>query len=160
MAVSAEDRSRIMDLYKKNVSIHNIELQMHYSHVTIKKILVEEGLYDPSRRKIPKPPEKAVLSRPCEWYQKQKEDTSIKMKDIMQIRAETKIGDVFYIRTDKSDRYADDEMDKVLSQPGALRKVTVISKSSPRFCIVRLDSGVTEAVLWADIIKNKRKAKG
>lgn len=158
MAVSAEDKTSIIDMYKNKASINSIVVKLHYSHVTVKKILVEEGIYDPSIRKVPKPPERPVLSRPNEWYTN-KQNTAIKKIDILQERANTKVGDVLYIRTDKGDRYADEDEDKNRSVGGALRKVTVVSTSNPRFCVVRLDSGVTEAVLWADIIKNKRKRK-
>lgn len=83
----------------------------------------------------------------------------ITREDISEVRQSTKIGDVIKIRTEKGDRSADLTKDTNLFVGGALRRATVVNTSNKRFCIVKLKSGVTESILWSDIVMAKKQNK-
>lgn len=150
------DKKRIIDMYVAGCSMLEISKEIHTSNKTIKKIVVEAGVFDPSRV----PQTHTLLKRPAEWIMTKRVLTSaVKEFDIETTRVNTKIGDVFYIRTEKGDRERDPERDRVMSKPGVVRKVKVIDTSNKRFCIVALETGVTDCILWSDIFLYNRENK-
>ena len=160
-SLTEQEREQVIDLYKKGYRFTEITRETGVSFHMAKKLLVEEGVHEERRGhyvRKPQPPRKPYARRPTEFYQKEMEK-KITMEDIFEVRRSTKIGDVIKIRTEKGDRPADLTKDSNLFVGGALRRATVVNTSNKRFCIVKLKSGVTESILWSDIVMAKKQNK-
>lgn len=73
----------------------------------------------------------------------------ITQKDIDRVRKMTRVGSTIRIRTCKGISLKSNGG----GMTGVVRKVKVVSTSNKRFCTVMLPSGVTEQVLWSDLVK-------
>lgn len=78
---------------------------------------------------------------------------AISAKEIEEIRKKTRVGDIIPLQSLK--------MAEMLSgtEPtnGRMTEGVVISTKNRRFCIVQLSNGVTESILWIDLVKAKRE---
>lgn len=163
MSVTDEERTQVIELYKKGYRFTEITEETGVSFFLAKKILMESSVHEERRGhyvRKPKPPREQYTKRPDYGCHDSKNRDAIKYTDILEARRTIEVGDVISIRTEKGDRFADKVKDKVQSISGALRNVTVVDTSNRRFCIVKLESGVTEAILWSEIaiaIKNNKE---
>lgn len=84
---------------------------------------------------------------------------AVNAEEIRNIYKGTKIGDVLFVRTEKSDKENGDDIPvQNRTKTGSIRKGVVVSKT-PRLCIVKLKSGVQEAFMWRDIVMAQREHK-
>lgn len=75
----------------------------------------------------------------------------ITQADIERIRKKVKIGDQIRIRTLKAGN-----TETIGSRTESVRKGTVVAKF-PRFAVVEFAGGVRDSVLWADLLRERRR---
>lgn len=73
----------------------------------------------------------------------------ITQEDIDRVRERIRVGDMIRIRTCKGVSVENCGG----GTTGVVRKAVVVDTGNARFCTVRLQSGVTEMVLWSDLVK-------
>lgn len=108
-----------------------------------------EFLAEHPKEKMPKPDFSPNVSK----KEKSLRSSAISTKEIEKIRRKIKVGDIIPLQSLK--------MAEMLSgtEPtnGRATKGVVVSTKSRYFCVVRLSNGVTEAILWTDLVKSSRR---
>lgn len=82
---------------------------------------------------------------------------AIQPEDIVEIRANIKVGDVIKVRTVKA---ITDTSGIGYTTTGVIRDARVISVDNPHFCLLKLvGSGLIESKLWVDMVIEKRSSE-
>ena len=151
--VSEEEKQRIIDLYQSGLPVSQITEMVFRGDYFIKDVLKEAGVFCEKRGTK----KGQITKRPVfAHHDNERENTAIRRSEILKLRQDTQIGDVFIIRTEKGERMNAEISEKARNKEGTLKRVTVTNTDNPRFCIVKLVTGITEMVLWSDIARCKR----
>lgn len=137
-------REQALKMFRDGVQKKDISSMLKIDHYELNQVLEEHGLY---RANV----------RPTEYdIFKKRYGESIGGAEINNIRQNVKIGDVLFVRTEKSDKENGDDINLAnKTKTGSIRKGVVVSKT-PRLCIVKLKSGVREAFMWRDVVMAQR----
>ena len=161
VVLAQEERKQIVDLYQKGLIIADVAKQMHRCTDTVRTVLIEEGVFVRYRPRPKEEKTQRLLPKVTNSeYEDMKLRESIRTCDVLDIRNKVKAGDTFLIRTEKGFKELGDDVNvagKTLS--GVIRKAVVTNTSNPRFCLLKLESGVMESVLWRDLAIAQRKGK-
>ena len=146
--LTVEERERrkeqALKMFREGVPKREISTILKIDHYELNQVLEKHGLCRPN-------------SRPTDYdvFKKQYGE-SIGSAEINNIRQNVKIGDVLFVRTEKSDKENGDDIKLAnKTKTGSIIKGVVVSKT-PRLCIVKLKSGVQEAFMWRDIVMAQR----
>lgn len=137
-------REQALKMFRDGVQKKDICSMLKIDHYELNQVLEEHGLCRPN-------------ARPTDYdIFKKRYGESIGGAEINSIRQNVKIGDVLFVRTEKSDKENGDDIKLAnKTKTGSIRKGVVVSKT-PRLCVVELKSGVQEAFMWRDIAMAQR----
>lgn len=140
----------VLQMYSEGATQAEIAEVVKAGKEKVRRILVEEGVYDPDRghdilQKAPQPlpflPQSNTMIR--------KLGEAVTKGKIEHVRHKIKVGDVIRLHTVKA--CSPDAARSTID--GKDRMGRVIDVSSSRFCIVEIiPTGVREAVLWLDLL--------
>lgn len=138
-----EKRELILEMYNKGHRISDIMEAASVSVCTVYKYIEKAAI----KKRYQSPTTKTEIDG-------KKAEEAITREEIAEFRRKCKVGDVIWIKTLKAS--ADGGAYKSLVY-GALRKAKIVDISNKRHCLVELECGVRESVLWSELVMEKRK---
>lgn len=143
--MTAEQRELIISMYNEGRRIDDIVEVAGASRRAVYNCINKSDT--PRRYKAASRIGKADLKR---------EKEAITRAEIEAVRKSTKVGDIITIRTVKAP--SDLCCSKQLAN-GERRQVKVVDTSNKRHCLVELNTGVFESILWISMVRAKRNGK-
>lgn len=142
------EKKRAVELYQSGMNTSQISRETNITSETVRRLLIKAGVYQPCYKK------EQTVNRD------DRDKAAIKAEEIQKVRGRLKAGDVLVMCTSKGNpEFGRSAKLHKSNNKSAIRRAMVVSTSNPKFCLVRLDSGVLDTVMWTDIVMAERKHK-